>query len=233
MLGFAAYSNLPRAIGAHFSCNDKLVPCLDGTRKGVLDELYQWIRHGVEHTSAECILRPSECPCVTWNRRIFWINGVAGSGKTTIAYTAAKFCEDKGILTASFFCSRDNADCSNLKLVFTSIAYQLGQFCPEFKAGLSEVIMSDPDVVYSSVSYQLEKIIVGPLLAMRNRFPPSVIVIDALDECKDDNSTSTFWHLYLNTFISYSHYNSSSQADQFSRSLELFNIHSSTMQPCH
>ena len=191
MLGYSAGLNLPRAITANFRCNDKLVPCLGGTREEVLDELYQWINRGVEHLSQEGILTSSDHLRVMGTRQIFWINGVAGSGKTTIAYTAAKFCEDKRMLAASFFCSRDNADCSNLKLVFTTIAYQLGQFCPEFKAGLSEVIRSDPDVVYSSVSYQLEKIIVGPLLAMRNRFPPSVIVIDALDECKDDNSTST------------------------------------------
>src|ERR1700730_13628076 len=123
-------------------------------------------------------------------RQILWINGVAGSGKTTIAYTAAKFCEDKGVLAASFFCSRDNADCSNLKLVFTTIAYQLGQFCPEFKDGLSEDIRSNPHVVYSNASYQLEKMIIKPLLAVRTKFPPSIVVIDALDECKDDSSTS-------------------------------------------
>src|ERR1700719_4604038 len=191
MFGDAAGLNLPHATTAGFSCNNKLVPCLDGTRKQILDELYQWIGHDIEDLSQEGVLTSSDHLSVMGTRQIFWINGVAGSGKTTIAYTAAEFCEDKGILAASFFCSRDNADCSNLKLVFTTIAYQLGQFCPEFKASLSEVIRSDPDVVYSSVSYQLEKIIVGPLLAMRNRFPPSVIVIDALDECKDDNSTST------------------------------------------
>src|SRR6202030_996865 len=128
---------------------------------------------------------------VMGTRQIYWINGVAGSGKTTIAYTAAEFCEDKGNLAASFFCSRDNAYCSNLNLVFTTIAYQLAQFCPEFKAGLAEVVRSNPDVVYSNVTYQLEKMIVKPLLAMRNMFPPSVVVIDALDECKDDNSIST------------------------------------------
>src|ERR1700719_1658415 len=191
MLSCSAGLNLPRAITANFRCNDKLVPCLGGTREEVLDELYWWISHGVEHLSQEGILTSSEHLRVMGTRQIFWINGVAGSGKTTIAYTAAKFCEDKRMLAASFFCSRDNADCSNLKLVFTTIAYQLGQFCPEFKAGLSEVIMSDPDIVYSSVSYQLEKMVVKPLLAMRNKFPPSLVVIDALDECKDDNSTST------------------------------------------
>src|ERR1700719_990976 len=190
MFGDAAGLNLPHATTAGFSCNNKLVPCLDGTRKQILDELYQWIGHDIEDLSQEGVLTSSDHLSVMGTRQIFWINGVAGSGKTTIAYTAAEFCEDKGILAASFFCSRDNADCSNLKLVFTTIAYQLGQFCPEFKDGLSEVIRSNPHVVYSNASYQLEKMIIKPLLAVRTKFPPSIVVIDALDECKDDSSTS-------------------------------------------
>src|SRR6202030_2478273 len=191
MFGDAAGLNLPHATTAGFSCNNKLVPCLDGTRKQILDELYQWIGHDIEDLSQEGVLTSSDQLSVMGTRQIFWINGVAGSGKTTIAYTAAKFCEGKGILAASFFCSRDNADCSNLNLVFTTIAYQMGQFCPEFKAGLADIVRSNPDVVYSTASYQLEKMIVKPFIAMRNKFPPSLVVIDALDECKDDNSTST------------------------------------------
>src|ERR1700719_2121054 len=128
MLSCSAGLNLPRAITANFRCNDKLVPCLGGTREEVLDELYQWISHGVEHLSQEGILTSSDHLCVMGTRQIFWINGVAGSGKTIIAYTAAKFCEEKRMLAASFFCSRDNADCSNLKLVFTTIAYNWHSF---------------------------------------------------------------------------------------------------------
>src|SRR3984893_11191680 len=191
MFGDAAGLNLPHATTAGFSCNNKLVPCLDGTRKQILHELYQWIGHDIGDVSPEGVYTSSDHLCVMETRQIFWINGVAGSGKTTIAYTAAKFCEDKGILAASFFCSRDNADCSNLNLAFTTIAYQLGQFCPEFKAGLADIVRSNPDIVYSSVAYQLEKMIIKPFIAMRNKFPPSIVVIDALDECKDDNSTST------------------------------------------
>ena len=191
MSGDAAGLNLPHATTAGFSCNNKLVPCLDGTRKQILHELYQWIGHDIGDLSQEGVLTSSDHLSVMETRQIYWINGVAGSGKTTIAYTAAEFCEDKGNLAASFFCSRDNADCSNLNLVFTTIAYQLGQFCPEFKAGLAEVVRSNPDVVYSNVSYQLKKMIVKPLLAMKNKFPQGLVVIDALDECKDDNSTST------------------------------------------
>ena len=104
-MGYVDGLNLRYAITAHFSCNNKLVPCLGGTREEVLGELYQWMSCDVEHLSQEGIPTPADHLCAMGVQRIFWINGVAGSGKTTIAYTAAKFCEEKGILAASFFCS--------------------------------------------------------------------------------------------------------------------------------
>ena len=100
MFGDAAGLNLPHATTAGFSCNNKLVPCLDGTRKQILDELYQWIGHDIGDISQEGILTSSDHLNVMGTRQIYWINGVAGSGKTTIAYTAAELCEDKGNLAA-------------------------------------------------------------------------------------------------------------------------------------
>src|SRR3984893_2545125 len=190
ILTYAGGLNPPYAIAAHFRCRDKLIPCLPGTRVDMLEELYSWISYGAGNTwdpysDSPGVSRPARSPC------IFWVNGLAGSGKTTIAFTCAEHCEDKGILAANFFCSRDNADCSNVKLVFTTLAYQMGKFCCEFKVVLSDTLRSDPEIVYSDVSYQLQQLIVEPLLAVGEKFPRSVVVIDALDECKDDNATST------------------------------------------
>src|SRR5438552_18537841 len=95
--------------------------------------------------------------------RIFWINGSAGTGKTTIASTVADICTARGILGASFFCSRDDAECSNPNLIFTTIAVQLGQYCPAFAAEIARVREQKPDIGYSSVSYQLKQLIVNPL----------------------------------------------------------------------
>jgi hypothetical protein len=126
----------------------------------------------------------------TANSRIFWINGSAGTGKTTIAYTIAKACDGKKILGASFFCSCDDASSSNPNLIFTTIAYQLGYFCPSFGDEVARVLKSHPDIGYSDLSYQLEQLIVNPLLAIGESFPSCIVVIDALDECKDDRTTS-------------------------------------------
>ena len=152
--------------------------CLDGTRTDVLDQIFAWISVDTRINSDAV------------DSRIFWINGSAGTGKTTIAYTVARTCKDRGILGASFFCSRDNADCSNPKLIITTIAYQLGQFFPPFKDEVTAVLKSHREIGSSDLSYQLKELIVEPLRTIGKSFPFCVVVIDALDECDDDSTIS-------------------------------------------
>ena len=99
-------------------------------------------------------------------------------------------CSCYGILGASFFCSRDYAERSNPNLIFTTVAHQLGLFSPTFKVELTQALQLNPDIVYSSVPYQLKRLIVNPLCALCQSFPSCVIILDALDECKDKGTTS-------------------------------------------
>ena len=62
--------------------------CLKGTRGTVLDTIEVW---------AEDFGKPP----------VYWLNGVAETGKTTIAQTVAARIFADGQLGASFFCSRD------------------------------------------------------------------------------------------------------------------------------
>ena len=104
--------------------------------------------------------------------------------------TVAKKCRDRGILGGSFFCSRFDADCNNPKLVFVTLANQLSYFSAHFKEQVDRAYRADPGLKYSNVSNQLEELLVKPLRAIQNTFPPCVIVVDALDECVDENATS-------------------------------------------
>ena len=47
-------------------------------------------------------------------RRVYWLNGPAGNGKTTIAHSLAERLYAEGDLGAMFFCPRDFADRRNL-----------------------------------------------------------------------------------------------------------------------
>ena len=145
--------------------------CLKGTRVALLDEIERW---------AEDLDGPP----------IFWLNGLAGSGKSTIAHTVAERCVAKGILGASFFCSANVAPGEghdNPGIIFPTLAHQLSQKYPEVRSAL--LANPDPDhgIIYKSLETQAEELIIGPL---RSADVTTVIVIDAFDECKGERSSS-------------------------------------------
>ena len=126
------------------------------------------------------------------------MNGLAGTGKTTIAQTVAERVFSDGQLGASFFCSRDFEDRSNLQLIFPTLAVQLARRYTEFRSILVPLVRSDPAIVHESLYGQMGKLIVGPLI--RSAIS-TVIVIDALDECKDEEPASAILSV-LGQFVS-------------------------------
>ena len=96
---------------------------------------------------------------------IFWLNGLAGTGKSTIAQTFAERTFANGRLGASFFCSRGFEDRSNLQFIFPTLAFQLAQKYPGFRSSLIPLLRSNPDVVHESLQEQMRKFLVDPLLS--------------------------------------------------------------------
>ena len=118
---------------------------------------------------------------------IFWLRGLAGSGKSTIAQTIAERLFADGRLGASFFCSSGSDDRSNLRLIFPTLAFQLSLLYPKFRSSFIRLLQSNPDIVYQSIQDQAEQFLVEPL---RSAGVSTVIVIDALDECRDEDPQS-------------------------------------------
>ena len=121
------------------------------------------------------------------DQRVFWLNGLAGTGKTTISQTFAETCFADGRLGASFFCSRDFEDRSSLHTIFPTLAFQLAYQYPHFRKELLQVLRASPDVGRESLCSQMEKIIVDPF---KITHISTLIIIDALDECKDEEPAS-------------------------------------------
>ena len=126
------------------------------------------------------------------------MNGLAGTGKSTIAQTFAERMSADGRLGASFFCSRDFEDRSNLKLIFPTLAIQLARNHAGFRSTFVSLVESDPDIAYESLYNQMDKLITGPL---KESAVSTVIVIDALDECRDEEPTSAILSV-LGRFVS-------------------------------
>ena len=120
-------------------------------------------------------------------QRVFWLNGLAGTGKTTITQTFAEISFADGNLGASFFCSRDFEYRSNLQVIFPTLAFQLAYRYPSFREQLVRVLKANRGIERESLCSQVEKVIVGPLKATNIR---TLIIIDALDECKDNEPAS-------------------------------------------
>jgi hypothetical protein len=74
--------------------------CMKGTRRDVLSQLERWLDDEQD-------------------KHVFWLNGLAGTGKSTIAQTFAEMSFADGKLGASFFCSRDFDDRSSLRKFFS------------------------------------------------------------------------------------------------------------------
>lgn len=112
---------------------------------------------------------------------------MAGTGKTTIAYTFSEILDKNFMLGATFFCSRVEDDSRNVDRIFPTIAYQLARRFPSVFHALVDVVKHDPDVGYGSMKHQFSNLIVTPLRAASGDLVGRsvVVIIDALDECAD------------------------------------------------
>jgi len=141
---------------------------MNGTRKEILQGIEHWLKSEQK-------------------QRIFWLNGLAGTGKSTIAQSFAQMAFADGRLGASFFCSRDVEDQSNIQAIFPTLAFQLAHQNLPFQKELFQVLKKHPGVRKQSLCVQMEELIVGPL---KTTNIPTLIIIDALDECKDKEPAS-------------------------------------------
>jgi len=121
------------------------------------------------------------------DQNVFWLNGLAGTGKSTIAQSFSEAVAEEGLLGASFFCSRDYLDRKELKHIFPTLAYQLACHYPNFRNNIIRVIKKDPTIAHTSLISQLENLLFNPLSSEN---VSCIIVIDALDECIDNEPSS-------------------------------------------
>ncbi|KAG8767248.1 hypothetical protein FRC12_006375 [Ceratobasidium sp. 428] len=141
--------------------------CTPGTRVDVLQRLQDWAYYDDNH-------------------KICWLNGMAGTGKTTIAYSLCNQLERTNKLAGSFFCSRYSLACRNVDRILLSISHQLSCLSRPFRCMVSDVLAQTPKIHELGASEQLEVLIAAPLRKVKYTFPGDmIIVIDALDECED------------------------------------------------
>ncbi|KAK0224104.1 hypothetical protein IW262DRAFT_1371032 [Armillaria fumosa] len=154
--------------------------CTEGTRLEILQRLTSWL---------DDISQP----------QIFWINGMAGTGKTTLAKSVARIASDKKVLGGSFFCSRRSADRRDVRRIIPSIAFHLAAVNEEYCRQVLKVIRKRKlGFVKTPPSEHWERLIVEPLRDSGSS-PPVLIIVDGLDEC--DNLDKELWFPLWNQFL--------------------------------
>lgn len=171
---------LPKAVGASFGsqADEHERKCLAGTRVEILAKIHTW----AADSSA---------------KSIFWLNGMAGTGKSTISRTVAQSFSESKNLIASFFFNRREADRASLTKFFTTLAAELAIREPATAPYIKEALDIDSAITSKTAREQFEKLFYNPLAkaASCRNGNPAVVVIDALDECERDNDIRLLVHL--------------------------------------
>jgi hypothetical protein len=161
---------LPVAVGASFNSHtDEHEPmCLTNTRVELRRQIEEWVKNSN-------------------GKSIFWLSGMAGTGKSTIARTIARSFDDQGQLGASFFFKKGEGERGNAKRFFTTIARDLVACIPGLIVGVRKALDADLAISDKALKDQFEKLILQPLLELHQapvQALACIVVIDALDECE-------------------------------------------------
>ncbi|KAK1231713.1 hypothetical protein PQX77_005161 [Marasmius sp. AFHP31] len=149
--------------------------CLEGTRVELLRGIREWTHAGAQ------------------GRPLCWLTGAAGVGKTAIAMTVARACEEEGALVSSFFFFRFDPKRNNPKSLMLAIAYDLASTIPSVRQFIEERISKDRRILEATMEDQFRELVLDPLLQCRSTEPPStsqlpnIVIIDGLDECSDES----------------------------------------------
>jgi WD40 repeat protein len=144
--------------------------CLEHTREDVLGKLHDWINQYSPRLS------------------IFWLAGMAGTGKTTIAKTFCDQLAQSRKLSASFFASRQAADRRDPSNIVRTLAYDLAYALPSVRSPILEFLRSTPAVTDVALQKLVNELLAHPLVSARLSAASKsciVCVIEALDECEN------------------------------------------------
>ncbi|KAI9069206.1 hypothetical protein FKP32DRAFT_1587066 [Trametes sanguinea] len=180
----------PTLSAMYNDCESGRSECEPETRMEALATIYAWI---LGHDHPDLSNYPEPVLDISHDRLIMWLYALAGAGKSTISMTTAQWCSIRRILAATFFCARDG-NRSNVLAIMPTIAYQLARMCAIFREALRKAVADNLNVHQMSVASQLEKLIIEPLRTAidggSHAFDNAVIIVDALDECTDDEAIS-------------------------------------------
>ena len=147
----------------------KLTLCFEATRAEILDIIMTWVND------------PSAPP-------IFWLHGLAGTGKSTIARTIGVRAKEEGYIIASFFFSGvGTAGLRDPTYVFPTLAHQLAASHKDLNRIIGDAVIGSSDIDHRMVLDQFQTLVAAPLNAWHAESKNTtriLIILDAVDECQ-------------------------------------------------
>ena len=153
---------------------------MEGTRKSRLKEIVDWVANKSEE---EGLLQTNT----------YWIYGLPGIGKTSLAHSICASLHDQRQLAGAFFCRRDDPNLSEPRDILPTLIYKLAGIFPPFRSIVANCLRNDPNMAPKSMKDSLLLDFLDSLLRRPNH--SLVFVIDAFDECGDDHSRSRILRL--------------------------------------
>ncbi|THH05545.1 hypothetical protein EW145_g4721 [Phellinidium pouzarii] len=155
--------------------------CLEGTRTAVFEQITQWAES---------------------DSNLFWLHGLAGSGKSSIANSVAYIFEQQRRLSGCFFCKSDDPECRVPKNMFPTLAYNLAKWHKVYRSTVLSVLQGDDEPkLAQSLQWQFDLLVKQPLdsLGSSADLPPRplIVVIDALDECGDSSESRSQLAMFI------------------------------------
>ena len=146
---------------------------MDGTRQYRLTEIVDWAANKSDQND----FLP---------RNTYWIYGLPGIGKTSLAHSICARLHDQKQLAGAFFCRRDDPHLSEPRNILPTLIYKLARIFPPFRTIVANCLRSDPNL--TSESFR-DSIFLDLLRSVPKR-PNDILVfvIDAFDECGDNRS---------------------------------------------
>jgi hypothetical protein len=146
---------------------------MEGTRISRLKEIVDWVANKPE---GDGLLQSNT----------YWIYGLPGIGKTSLAHSVCASLHDQKQLGGAFFCRRDDPNLSEPRNILPTLICELAGIFPPFRTIVGNCLRNDSRLTPESMKDSLFLDLLDNLPKRPNDF--LVFVIDAFDECGDDRS---------------------------------------------
>jgi len=146
---------------------------MEGTRQYLLNRITAWVSNKLEQKD-------------TLQGNTYWLCGLPGIGKTSLAHSVCASLHERGQLAGAFFCRRDDPNLSERRNILPTLIYKLAENFPLFQNIVAKHLRDDPALTPESMKDALLLDFIRSLPHFPKR--TLVFVIDALDECGNPQS---------------------------------------------